>query len=224
MNINDKHVDTSNLDVSFNIPIYKSPDAHLIFLSHGYEVLNKFYPPKNIEIVTFNRPGFILTPQLAQALFKHLHTIKKEKEILPGTLNMPIQILKNGHIETEYQNVSISVYTHKTPTPNTTLNLNGGYERLFEGFYFPETAMFYSNFTYTGQNNMLNYLFYNTILNKDITKSFTLETLANFLSKTYPEKKIRLYQFSCMDGEELDIPMANLDQLLQQGGSRSSRR
>jgi hypothetical protein len=214
----------ANLDISFNLQEYKSPDAHFTFLSHGYEVLGTFYPPKHIEIVTFNRPGFILTPQLAQELFKRLHTIEKENEIIPGIVNIPIQILKNGSVQTDYQNVTISVYTHKTPTPNTKLNLNGGYERFFEGFYTPETAMFYSNFTFTGQNNMLNVIFYNTILHKDITKSFTLEMLANFLSKTFPKKQIRLYQFSCMDGEELDIPMANLHSVMQKAGSRKRKR
>lgn len=183
------------------------------FLTHGDHMKEKIIVPANIELVKFTYRGRDLYLNEVKALFQLIH--KKNRlgadniDAYKGKDLRLNPLEENAHIANP-SNITLSVLKGGDSVTNIRSGLFGTYSE-FLGFYNSEEARISGNkprIGISGFNKDVTDKFIKTVLGGDVNRPHTMYDVLKFLARTYPDKTVRLFFFSCQSGERGDTPMA----------------
>jgi hypothetical protein len=205
----------------------------LNILVHGGKYIGNFKLPANIELVTFNKPNFLLPVLDIMNIFKTIKKIPLSKKVksqvlvsdtrkylhdIQGTDILEQIKSKDPQLKEYVKNIRMTVYKPLSENiPNLIQEFyDDGMIKNVTGFYDTKYADINFNlnkFEWVptgGIDTKLNNLFLNNVLSGDIKKKITTEYLINFLSFianiSYPGKIVRVFLFCCRpDSDKNDI-------------------
>jgi hypothetical protein len=190
-------------------------------LLHGNKTVGSFILPDNIELVTFNRPSYLLTTwhviNIMNVLREKITVSKRLKsQTLASNVSHIYQMYGFRQNDDAISNIRITVYTPESSNvPNLTHNFyDAGANKKIAGFYETNSSEIQfdkANNEYVPVNGFLGGFFSEFVhdaLSNNIQKEITTQDLIEYISKKanekFPGKVIRVFLLCCRPDPEVD--------------------
>lgn len=190
-----------------DLPEKRIPAASYIFLTHGADASGTIVIPHNVELITFNRPGFILLETAVKEMMRILRRVSNRKQIKSDAL---ILEYKNLLGKTVSERIRVSYYEpNQKNVPNQALLLSSGENdpvRNLTGMYDAKKADIDlgSMTKAAGSIDTFTEEFKDSVLFGNPLQIFNTQTLVSYfsdsMSRTHPGKRVRLYLMCCRTG------------------------
>jgi hypothetical protein len=213
------------------------PFRSFTLLTHGDRSIGPFALPNNIELITFNRPGHLMSTAAVKKMMGYLRQMPTTKRIRSRIVSLDYSdLVPSGYPSSE--NIRITYFEpSSTAVPNQLLNLSNGSDDLVRnltGFFATSIGdiNINTNTKIRGAWEEYDTMLLNNILSGVNTIKYTLQQIIYMLSKhmkdNHPNKRLRLYLMCCRSGEpeEADTNMASgrFSNILRSSRSSASKK
>lgn len=196
--------------------------AQMNALMHGSNSIGTFTLPKNIELVTFNKPQFSLNVLHVIKIFDVIRNIPKSKRIKSQILKSEVSDLYNEYglnygsyfHEIKSNNIRLTVYKPQTSNIPDLIHYIHDTTNIKKiiGFYDTNSAKITykkntkeflpeSGFLKQSLNNFISDFLGNNI-NRDFTTKQLIEYISIGANNSFPGKVLRVFLFSCRDDKD----------------------